>query len=197
MEKLVILNYGNFSILGRQVRQYAQRTGCSNGVVDQILWGQLFLDKLFREHSHWTTTQKQEWGLFQLECLLHNVATMHKREHQRYSQGPKSEMTKLAPEHPPVWTLLAPLMQKFWRWQNRFTRENSQLPPVYSPKCNRVCVWGSCASNSTGTWLGLASRVRSEWPNPPWEAEDDFAIIPPQEPVPPQLDLGGQKWPNN
>ena len=35
MEELVILYYGNFSILGSQAGESAQRTGCSNRVADQ------------------------------------------------------------------------------------------------------------------------------------------------------------------
>ena len=43
MEELVILHKGNFSILGEWVREFAQRTCCSNWVGDQTLWSQLFL----------------------------------------------------------------------------------------------------------------------------------------------------------
>ena len=105
MEELVIIYYGNFSILGSHVRDYAQRTGCLNRLADQIIQGQLFLDELHREHLGWTTAQKQEWGLFMLECLLHNVATLHKREHQMVSPGPKPGTAKLAPAHPSMQTL--------------------------------------------------------------------------------------------
>ena len=80
MEELVILYYGNFSTLGIQAREYAQRTICLNRVADQILQGQLFLDELYREHLGWTTAQKQEWGLFMVECPLHSMATMWKKE---------------------------------------------------------------------------------------------------------------------
>ena len=62
--------------------------------------GQLFLDELHREHPGWTTTQKQEWCLFMLEHLLHNAATMQKRECQRHSQGPELETAESTPEHP-------------------------------------------------------------------------------------------------
>ena len=41
-----------------------------------------------------------------LECLLHNVAAMEKKEHPRHSQGPEPETAELAPEHPSMWTLL-------------------------------------------------------------------------------------------
>ena len=64
MEESVTLQYGNFAILGEQVREFDWRTGCSNWVADQILRGQLFLDELWREYLGWTTAQKQEWGLF-------------------------------------------------------------------------------------------------------------------------------------
>ena len=51
IEELVTLHYGNFSILGEQAREFAQRTNCSNQ------------------------------GLFLLEHMLHNVATMQRKEH--------------------------------------------------------------------------------------------------------------------
>ena len=106
MEELVILYYGNFSILGSWVREYTQRTGCSNRVTDQTLWNQLFLDKLHKEHLGFSTTQKQEWGLFLLEPVLHNMATMQRKEHQRCSGGSEPETAKSAPEHPSVQILL-------------------------------------------------------------------------------------------
>ena len=57
-----------------------------------------------REHLGWSTAQKQEWGLFLLECILHNVATMWRKEYQRCSWG--SKMAESAPEHPSMWTIL-------------------------------------------------------------------------------------------
>ena len=82
MEELVTLHYGNFSILGKWVREFTWRTGCSNWVGDWTLQSQLFLNKLCREHLGWNTTQKQEWGLFLLENMLHNAAAMQRKEHQ-------------------------------------------------------------------------------------------------------------------
>ena len=67
---------------------------------------QLFLDELHREHPDWTTTQKQEWGLFMLEHLLHNVAAMCRKGCWRCSQESEMEMAESAPEHPSVQTLL-------------------------------------------------------------------------------------------
>ena len=57
-------------------------------------------------HLGWGTTQKQEWGLFLLQHLLHNVGTMQRKEHQRCSCGPQFDMADAAPEHPSMWTLL-------------------------------------------------------------------------------------------
>ena len=101
MEELIILYYGNFAILGDRVREFAQHTGCSNHVVDRNLRSQIFLDELRREHPGWTTTCRQEWGLFLLECLLHYVTSMKKKECQRQSlrsQGDETE--EEVPEHP-------------------------------------------------------------------------------------------------
>ena len=106
MEEFVILYYKNFSILGSWARHYTQRTEYSNKVASWVPWGQLFLDELPRKHLGWPTAQKQEWGLFMLEHLLHNVATMHKRGHWRYSWRHELETAKSVPEHPSMQTLL-------------------------------------------------------------------------------------------
>ena len=106
MEELVIMHYGNFSILGEWAREFTQRTGCSNWVAEQTLWSQMFLNKLHREHLGWSISQKQEWGLFLLKCMLHNVTAMQRKVHQRCSLGSESEMAKSAPELPSLQTLL-------------------------------------------------------------------------------------------
>ena len=45
MEEIVILQYGNFAILGEWVKEFAQRTSCSNWVGNQTLWGANFTSK--------------------------------------------------------------------------------------------------------------------------------------------------------
>ena len=75
MEEFVTLHYGNFSILGEWAKEFTQRNG-SNWVADETLRGQMFLNELKREHLGWSTAQKQDWGLFLLEHMLHNVAAM-------------------------------------------------------------------------------------------------------------------------
>ena len=80
MEELVNLQYGSFTTLGEQTWEFIQRTGCSNRVAKQTLQGQLYLNKLRRQHPGWNTAQCQEWGLFLLEYLLHNAASMRRKE---------------------------------------------------------------------------------------------------------------------
>ena len=46
MEELIILHYGNFTILGKRVKEYTQQMGCSNWVADQALCYKLFLDEM-------------------------------------------------------------------------------------------------------------------------------------------------------
>ena len=82
-------------------KEFAQRTSCSNRVADQTLRGQLFLNEFKKRTSGLEYHPKQEWRLF----LLHNMATMGRKEHQRFFQGSQSEMAELAPEHPSMWTL--------------------------------------------------------------------------------------------
>ena len=91
MEEFVTLYYGNFSILGERAKEFAWHTSCSNQFADRTLWSQIFLDKLKREHLGWTTTHRQEWGLFLLEHLLHNVDSMRKKECQRHFQRLQAE----------------------------------------------------------------------------------------------------------
>ena len=81
MEELITLYYGNFAILGERVRDFTWHTGCSNCDADRTLRSQIFFDELKREHLGWTTDHRQEWGLFLLNCLLHNADSMKKKEH--------------------------------------------------------------------------------------------------------------------
>ena len=81
MEELITLYYGYFAILRERARDFAQCFGCSNCIADRTLRIQIFLDKLRIEHPGWTTTHRQEWGLFLLEHLLHNAAFVKKKEH--------------------------------------------------------------------------------------------------------------------
>ena len=46
MGELVTFQYGNFAILGEQVKEFTQRTGCSNRVANHTLRGQLYLSNL-------------------------------------------------------------------------------------------------------------------------------------------------------
>ena len=88
-------------------KEFAQHTSCSNWVGDRTLWGQIFLDELKREHLGWTTAHKQEWGLFLLEHLLYNVASMKKKECWRHSQRLQAETAKeTAPEHSSMQSLI-------------------------------------------------------------------------------------------
>ena len=107
MEELVPIQYGSFTILGRQAKEYAHRIGCSTWVADQTLQGQLYLSELRWEHLGWNTIQKQEWGLFLWEHLLHNAASMRRKKCQWCSWKLQAEMAKvMAPEYPSFWTLL-------------------------------------------------------------------------------------------
>ena len=105
-------------------------------VADWILWGQLFLDELHREHFGRTTTQKQEWGLFMLEWLLHNVTAMHKTKHWRHSQGSKPETAESAPKHPSVQTLLGSPDKEILEVAEQVYRGELALAPTVLP-----CQW--------------------------------------------------------
>ena len=104
MEELT-LHHGNFAIPEKQVKEYTQRTGCSNQVADQALWSQLFLDEM-KECPGWNTANRQEWNLFLLEWIFHNAAAMWHKEHQKCSHGLPLEPTETALEHPSLQTLV-------------------------------------------------------------------------------------------
>ena len=111
MEELVTLQYGSFMILGERAKEFTERTGCWKRVANWTLQAKLFLSELRREHPGGNTAQCQEWGLFLLECLLHNAAAMRWKEHKRlswkHSQAKWPEMSKVtAPEHPSIRTPL-------------------------------------------------------------------------------------------
>ena len=71
-----MLQYGSFTTLGEQVKQVALRTGCSKGVAEWAPQLQLYVDELRRDHPGRRTASHQEWGLFLLECLFHNVVAL-------------------------------------------------------------------------------------------------------------------------
>ena len=50
MEEMVTLQYGSFAALSEWAKVVALTTGCSKRVAESALRGQLFLDKLRREH---------------------------------------------------------------------------------------------------------------------------------------------------
>ena len=106
MEELITLHHGNFAILGKWVKEYAQRGGCSNWVADWALWSQLFQDEMKKEHPGQNTTHRQEWNLFLLEWMFQNATTMQCKEHQRCSCGLSLEPPETATEHPSVQTLV-------------------------------------------------------------------------------------------
>ena len=105
MEELVTLHYGNFTILGERARDFTWCTSCSNGVAERTPRTQIFLAEMRTEHLGWTTALNQEWGLFLLECLLHNTTAMQKKEHLMCSLRSQAEETEeMAPEHPSMST---------------------------------------------------------------------------------------------
>ena len=107
MEELITLQHGSFTILEERVREYAQRTGCPNQVADWTLQVQLYVNTLRREHLNGNATWHWEWGLFLLEYLLHNTASMRRKECWRCFQAPQVETAEvMVPKHPSLWTLL-------------------------------------------------------------------------------------------
>ena len=84
--KLVTLYYGSFAAPSKWTKILAQRTGCSKWVTECPLRWQLFLDNQSKNHPDWSVAHPQEWGLFLLECQIHNAVTMRKSELQQCLQ---------------------------------------------------------------------------------------------------------------
>ena len=130
MEELITLYHSNFVILWERAKEFTQQTGCSNCVADWTLRSQIFLDELRMEHPGWTTTHRQEWGLFLLEHLLHNAASMRKKEHQRYSQRSQTEEAKeVAPEYPSMRILIGATDDVITQVTEQVYWEESTLAP--------------------------------------------------------------------
>ena len=107
--------------------------------------GQLHLDELRRDHPGWSTTHCQEWGLFLLECLLHNSATMWQKERERTTQRyPKAQPSELAKEmayaHPSVRMLLGSTDREILDlaeqvYQGEYGLAPSELPCLQWEEC--------------------------------------------------------------
>ena len=129
------------------------RSGCLNWVTKRTLQSQFFLNKLWWEHLGWTTSPKQEWGLFMLDHLLLNMASMQRKEHQRHSQGSHSETSDTAPKHPSVQALLGSPDAPFLKIAEQVYRGSMWLHPVFSAIYSRMSA------------RGLQSETRSARPS--------------------------------
>ena len=105
-EELITLHHCYFAILGKSVKEYTKRKGCSNRVVDWALQCQLFLDEMRKKCPGWNPAHKQECSLFFLEWIFHNAAAMWCKENQRQSEGPSLEVEETAHKYPSVWALV-------------------------------------------------------------------------------------------
>ena len=144
--KNLLLYYGNFAILGERAKEFTWHTSCSNRVTDRTLQSQNFLNELKRECPGCTTAHRQEWGLFLLECLLHNVASMRRKEYWRCSQRLSVEAAKeMALEHPSMRTLIGATDDTILQVAEQVYQGEWTLAPI-SP-IDSMTVWGSYSRN--------------------------------------------------
>ena len=111
LEEMVMLQYSNLATFSEWAKEDTQRTGHSKRVAERALWGQLYLDEIRKKYLTWKTTCHQEWELFLLEHLLHNVVAMWRKEWEWHLRmGHHSQQTamaeEMASEHPSIRTLL-------------------------------------------------------------------------------------------
>ena len=147
MEEMVTLQYGSFAILGEWAKEFTQRIGCSKRVANQTLQGQLYLNKLKREHPGWNTAQWQEWGLIWLEHLFH---TMRRKGHERLFQscsqvkGPETAKV-MAPEHLSIRTLLGSTNAKILKVTEQVHWGEYMLAPSVLPhRWQEECIAELC-----------------------------------------------------
>ena len=132
------MQYRSFSALSEWVKVVTLTTGCSKRVTEPALRGQLFLDKLRREHPGWKTIWGQEWGLFLLECSFHNATAMWRREQQQHTQRcPHQQQTAMANgmalEHPSVRTLLGSTDPEILNFVEQVYRGQCKVAPSILP----------------------------------------------------------------
>ena len=135
--KLELLEHSSLfqdgSISHSPVREFCHTLGAGEGIHPEDwlfqqscrleLQGWTFLNELRQEHPGWSTTRKQDWGLFLLEHLLQNAASMRRKGCQRHSQALQAETAETtAPENSSIQTLLGPQMQRYWRLLSKSTR---------------------------------------------------------------------------
>ena len=134
MEEMVTLQYGSFATLSEWLKEDDQRTGHLKRVAEWALWGQLYFDEIRREHPTWKTTHHQEWGLFLIEHLLHNMAAMQKKERKWHTgRGHHSKQTATAEEMAPT----------------PFCQDPSRVSQIGNLGCGRTGLQGAlCTSTS-------------------------------------------------
>ena len=169
---MITLLHGNFVILGKLAKKYAQRTGCSNWVADWALQSQLFLDKMKKEHPGWNTACRQEWNLFLLEWMFHNATTMWPKVHQRcYHRFPLWEPSVTAIEHPSMQTLVGSRNADFLQVAEQIYKgEYMVAPSMFSHTQQEDLMKDLCRELSGHlTQTGLqGDRVPAELPSRSW-----------------------------
>ena len=157
MEELITLHHGNFAILGKRVKEYAQRTGCFNWVADQTLQSQLFLDEIKKEHPRQDATCRQEWNLFLLERVFQNAVTMWCKELQRCPCRILLEPSETALEHPSVWTLVGSKDANLLKVTEQIYKDGYVVAPsIFShSQCDELMkeLWKELSNHLT--WAGL------------------------------------------
>ena len=106
MEELITLHYGNFTILRERVRDFTWCTTCLTTLLIELLEPRSSLMK-WVENTQGGHCLQARVGTLLIGCLLHNAASMRKKEHHRCSWRSHTEETEeAAPEHPSMGTII-------------------------------------------------------------------------------------------
>ena len=162
LEELVSLHYWSFAALSEWAKVLAQGTGCSKWPTEHAQSWQLFLNEQSKDHPDMNVAHCQEWGLFLLECLLHNVVTMRKREIQwQLHRCPHSNQSvtakETAPVHLSVRSLRGSANEKIPNLaEDVYCRQYQVVPSFLSPNA-RTSWWGTTIGCWANRWWRLAS----------------------------------------
>ena len=102
----------------------------------------------WRGHPCWSTTHHQEWGLFLLEHLLHNVAAMSRKEWERttrkHPDAQQIEMAEvMALAYPSIRTLLGSTNQEILDINEQVFWGEYVLAPNELPHWQQENTWQS------------------------------------------------------
>ena len=152
MKEFITLHHGNFAIKGKQVEEFAQRTGCSNQVEHRSPSPTCFWMR-WRKSIHGGIPPAGRSGA----CFCWNeCCTMLQLCSIESSKG-TSKDSHCIQLRQPLSTLACGTSCLL---QSRSVRVSMWLSPVCSPMCSKKISWRSCKGSSLDAWPQLAYEAK-------------------------------------